>query len=119
MRRNTELLRALLVFMQDHQSPTQTCKDLENGVGKKEGHSWPEVRLHLALLKDMGLVTECTTPAEYRLTSAGYDVVESNDPCAQMKMWAKLATGAVTPMEPSFSAAKHPLPPATRSQRFS
>lgn len=119
MRRNTELLRALLVFMQDHQNPTQTCKDLENGVGKKERHSWPEVRLHLALLKDMGLVTECTTPAEYRLTSAGYDVVESSDPCAQMKMWAKLATGAVTPMEPSFSAAKHPLPPATRSQRFS
>ncbi|WP_429298222.1 hypothetical protein [Paraburkholderia sp. GAS199] len=66
----------------------------------------------------MGLVTECTTPAEYRLTSAGYDVVESADPVEQMKGWAKLPTGENTPMAPSFSSSRHPLPPALRSQRL-
>src|ERR1700742_3917807 len=119
MRRDTELLKTILSFMQDHENPTQCCKDIEVGVGKSGEHSWPEVRLHLALLKDMGLVTECTTPAEYRLTSAGYDVVESADPVEQIKAWSTLATGTNTPLTASFSAAKHPLPPALHSQRFS
>jgi repressor of nif and glnA expression len=118
MRRNTELLRQILSFMQDHEEPTQCCKVIENGVATKEGHSWQEVRLHLALLKDMGLVTECTTPAEYRLTSAGYDVVESEDPIEQMKTWTKMAAGQNTPLTSSFSASRHPLPPAVRSQRL-
>lgn len=122
MRRNSELLKTILLFMQENDNPTQCCKDIERGVGTKESgvgakgeHSWPEVRLHLALLKDMGLVTECTTPAEYRLTSAGYDVAESGDPIEQMKAWSTIAAGSNT----SFSAAKHPLPPALVSQRFS
>jgi hypothetical protein len=119
MRRNTQLLTSILHFMQDHENPTQCCKDIETGVGKKEGHSWPEVRLHLALLKDMGLVTECTTPAEYRLTSAGYDVAESAEPIEQLKAWARMSGGVNTPMASSFSGAKHPLPPALRSQNFS
>lgn len=126
MRRNSELLKTILMFMQNNENPTQCCKDIERGVGTRESgvgakgeHSWPEVRLHLALLKDMGLVTECTTPAEYRLTSAGYDVVESADPIEQMRAWAAVSTGANTPATSAFSAAKHPLPPALVSQRFS
>jgi repressor of nif and glnA expression len=118
MHRNTELLISILSFMQDNDKPTQCCKDIEKGAGEKEGHNWPEVRLHLALLKDMGLVTECTTPAEYRLTSAGYDVIESPDPVGQIQTWAKISSGNNTPSTPSFSAEKHPLPPAIRSQRF-
>src|SRR3546814_2448549 len=85
MRRNIELLGSILSFMQDHEDPTQCCKEIENGAGKALGHSWPGVRLHLALLKDMGLVAECTTPAEYRLTSVGYDVIESPDPVARLR----------------------------------
>ncbi|MEI6001658.1 hypothetical protein H3V53_32190 [Paraburkholderia bengalensis] len=104
--------------MQDHESPTQCCKDIENGVGAKEGHSWPEVRLHLALLKDMGLVTDCATAAEYRLTSAGYDVVESANPIEQMRAWTQMASGLHMPMTPAFSASRHPLPPAARSQHL-
>lgn len=126
MRRNIELLKTILTFMQGDEKPTQCCKDIERGVGTNESgvgakgeHSWPEVRLHLALLKDMGLVTECTTPAEYRLTSAGYDVVESADPVEQLKARATVSTGANTPVSSSFSATKHPLPPALHSQRFS
>jgi hypothetical protein len=119
MRRNTKLLISILSFMQDNDKPTQCCKDIEKGAGTKEGHDWPEVRLHLALLKDMALVTECTTPAEYRLTSAGYDVIESLDPIEQIGMWAKLSSSNNTLSSPSFSAEKHPLPPAVRSQRFS
>jgi hypothetical protein len=119
MRRNTELLISILSFMQDNEKPTQCCKDIEKGAGEKEGHNWSEVRLHLALLKDMGMVTECTTPAEYRLTSAGYDVIESPDPVGQIQTWAKMSSGNNTPSTPSFSAEKHPLPPAVRSQRFS
>jgi hypothetical protein len=118
MRRNIELLTTILRFMQDHEAPTQCCKDIENGAGKADGHSWPEVRLHLALLKDMGLVTECTTPAEYRLTSAGYDVVESDDPIDQMRNWTRLSSNPDTPMTPSFASARHPLPPALRSSRL-
>jgi len=119
MRRDTELLKTILSFMQDHENPTQCCKDIEGGVGKSGEHSWPEVRLHLALLKDMGLVTECTTPAEYRLTSAGYDIVESADPIDGLRTWGRVTSGTHTPSLPSFSEAKHPLPPALRSQRFS
>ncbi|BAN28218.1 hypothetical protein [Caballeronia insecticola] len=104
--------------MQNHASPTQCCKDIENGAGKAEGFGWPEVRLHLALLKDMGLVTECTTPAEYRLTSAGYDVIESADPIAQMKAWTRVPNNPNTPMTPTFASSRHPLPPAIRSQSF-
>ncbi|WP_241023272.1 hypothetical protein [Paraburkholderia sp. Ac-20340] len=118
MRRNAELLSAILSFMQDDEKPTQCCKDIETGVGKQGNHSWPEIRLHLALLKDMGLVTECTTAAEYRLTSAGYDVVESANPIEQMRAWTKIGSSPNTPMEPSFSTSRHPLPPAIRSQRF-
>lgn len=118
MRRNSELLKSILSFMQGHDNPTQCCKDIENGVAQAEGHSWQEVRLHLALLKDMGLVTECTTPAEYRLTSAGYDVVESEDPIEQMKAWARVASSPNTPLAPSFSGTRHPLPPALRSQHL-
>lgn len=118
MRRNSELLKAILSFMQEHESPTLCCKEIENGVSQAQGHGWPEIRLHIALLKDMGLVTECTTPAEYRLTSAGYDVVESADPIEQMKMWAKLASGPNTPLTPTFAVSRHPLPPAARSQRL-
>jgi repressor of nif and glnA expression len=118
MRRNAELLKAILSFMQDDEKPTQCCKDIETGVGKEAGHSWPEVRLHLALLKDMGLVTECTTAAEYRLTSAGYDVVESENPIEQMRAWAKIGSSPNTPLTPSFSTSRHPLPPAIHSQRF-
>lgn len=117
MRRNTELLSTILSFMQEDKDPTQCCKDIETAVGTSEGHTWPEVRLHLALLKDMGLVTECTTPAEYRLTSAGYDVVESEDPIERMKLWTQTAGGANTPVAPTFSSSRHPLPPALRSQR--
>lgn len=77
MRRNSELLNQILVFMQNDPNPTQCCRDIETGMEKTVGHSSKEIRLHLALLKDMGLVTDCTTPAEYRLTNAGYDVIAS------------------------------------------
>ncbi len=116
MQRNSELLRNILVFMQKHKDPTMCCKDIENGVSQAQGHSWPEVRLHLALLKDMGLVTECTTPAEYRLTSAGYDVVENPDPVDAMKQWARFSGDTNAQTAPGFSVSRHPLPPALRSR---
>jgi predicted transcriptional regulator len=119
MRRNSELMKSILSFMQEDQEPTQCCKDIENGVSKAKGHPWQEVRLHIALLKDMGLVTQCTTPAEYRLTSAGYDVAESADPIEQMKAWAKFTNNSNAAMGSSFATTHHPLPPAARSQRFS
>lgn len=119
MRRNNELLKSILAFMQDDNGPTQCCKDIEHGVSQAQGHPWQEVRLHIALLKDMGLVTQCSTPADYRLTSAGYDVIESADPIEQMKSWAKLSGGPNTPLAASFSTSNHPLPPAARSQRVS
>jgi hypothetical protein len=119
MRRNAELLKEILSFMEDHENPTQCCKDIEKGVSAKKGHTWPEVRLHLALLKDMGLVTECATAAEYRLTSIGYDVIESVDPVERMKQWTWATVSANVGTASSFVSAKHPLPPAARSQRFS
>ncbi|WP_341962649.1 hypothetical protein [Pseudomonas sp. RC10] len=117
MHRNSELLKAILLFMQDDSNPTQCCRDIETGVEKTAGYTWSEVRLHLALLKDMGLVTDCTTPAEYRLTSAGYDVVESTDPGARLKSWSHI-NHANTPMTPLFVSSRHPLPPAARSHRL-
>jgi hypothetical protein len=117
MRRNIELLGSILSFMQDHEDPTQCCKEIENGAGKALGHSWPEVRLHLALLKDMGLVAECTTPAEYRLTSVGYDVIESSDPVEHLRQWARLSSNPDTAMAHNFGASRHPLPPALHSSR--
>ena len=117
MRRNIELLGSILSFMQDHEDPTQCCKEIENGAGKAIGHSWPEVRLHLALLKDMGLVAECATPAEYRLTSVGYDVIESENPIDRLKQWAQLPSHADTGMAHNAGTARHPLPPALHSSR--
>jgi len=117
MRRNIELLGSILSFMQDHKDPTQCCKEIENGAGKALGHSWPEVRLHLALLKDMGLVAECTSPAEYRLTSVGYDVIESADPLERLRHWARLSGNPDSPMAQNFGASRHPLPPALHSSR--
>ena len=111
MRRDSELLKAILTSMQEHEEPTQCCKDIEHAVSKTTGYSWPEVRLHLALLKDMGLVAECTTPAEYRLTSAGYDVVESANPFEKMSTWAKVAGGTNIELTRTFNEARHPLPP--------
>lgn len=116
MRRNIELLGSILSFMQDHEDPTQCCKEIENGAGKALGHSWPEVRLHLALLKDMGLVSECTTPAEYRLTSIGYDVIESPDPIDRLKQWAR-SSHSDSAMVHNLGASRHPLPPALHSSR--
>lgn len=118
MRRNIELLGSILSFMQDHEEPTQCCKEIENGAGKALGHSWPEVRLHLALLKDMGLVTECTTPAEYRLTSVGFDVIESSDPVELLRQWAKSSSNLDTAMAHNLGASRHPLPPALHSSRI-
>jgi len=117
MRRNIALLGSILSFMQDHEEPTQCCKEIENGAGKTLGHSWSEVRLHLALLKDMGLVAECTTPAEYRLTSIGYDVIESPDPLERLKQWAKSSGGADGAAAHNLGASPHPLPPALHSSR--
>lgn len=117
MHRNIEVLKSILSFMQDHGQPTQCCKDIENGVGKALNHSWPEVRLHLALLKDMGLVAECTSPAEYRLTSAGYDVIESPDPIQRLRQWTLSSAGPNSALAPGFGEARHPLPPALHSSR--
>jgi len=103
--------------MQDHEEPTQCCKEIENGAGKALGHGWPEVRLHLALLKDMGLVAECTTPAEYRLTSIGYDVIESADPLERLRQWAKLSGTPDSTVAHNLGSSPHPLPPALHSSR--
>jgi hypothetical protein len=111
MRRNTELLKTILASMQEHEEPTQCCKDIEHAVGGTTGHSWPEIRLHLALLKDMGLVAECTTPAEYRLTSAGYDAVESTNPFEHMNGWGQANGSSNIELTRSFNEARHPLPP--------
>lgn len=119
MHRNSELLKEILFFMQSDQNPTQCCRDIETGLQKTIGFTWPEVRLHLALLKDMGLVTDCTTPAEYRLTSAGYDVIESTDPSERLKNWAHINSANSPTASPLFAATRHPLPPAARSQRLS
>lgn len=117
MRRNIEILKSILSFMQNHEQPTQCCKDIENGIGKALGHGWPEVRLHLALLKDMGLVAECTSPAEYRLTSAGYEVIESPDPVEQLRHWTRLSTNPDSVKAHTFGESRHPLPPALHSSR--
>jgi hypothetical protein len=117
MRRNIEILKSILSFMQDHEQPTQCCKDIENGAGKALGHSWPEVRLHLALLRDMGLVAECASPAEYRLTSAGYDVIESPDPVERLRQWTKLPAHPDSATAHAFGESRHPLPPALHSSR--
>ncbi|TDY22082.1 hypothetical protein B0G81_2362 [Paraburkholderia sp. BL6665CI2N2] len=111
MRRDSQLLETILTSMQEHEEPTQCCKEIEHAVSKTTGHTWPEIRLHLALLKDMGLVAECTTPAEYRLTSAGYDVVESTNPFEQLTGWAKVGGGANIELARSYHEARHPLPP--------
>jgi predicted transcriptional regulator len=99
--------------MQDHEDPTQCCRDIENGAGKALGHSWPEVRLHLALLKDMGLVAECTSPAEYRLTSCGYDVIESADPVERLRQWTTRDSSTAH----TAATSRQPLPPALHSSR--
>lgn len=118
MRRNIEILKSILSFMQDHEQPTQCCKDIENGVGKALGHSWPEVRLHLALLRDMGLVAECTSPAEYRLTSAGYDVIESPEPLERLRQWTRSSIHPDGAMGQAPGDSRHPLPPALHSSRI-
>jgi hypothetical protein len=117
MRRNLEILSSILSFMQDHEQPTQCCKDIEKGAGKALGHSWPEVRLHLALLKDMSLVAECASPAEYRLTNAGYDVIESPDPIERLRQWTKLSANPDTAMAHAVGPSRDPLPPALHSSR--
>ena len=117
MRRNIELLSSILSFMQNHEEPTQCCKEIENGAGKAFDYGWPEVRLHLALLKDMGLVAECSTPAEYRLTSIGYDVIESADPVERLRQWAKLSGGPDAAIARDLGTSPHPLPPALHSSR--
>ena len=119
MLRSFELLKTILMFMQNDSEPTQCCKDIEKGVGGVAEHSWPEVRLHLALLKDSGLVTECSTPAEYRLTSAGYDVIESADPVEDLRSRARSLGGAAASSVIGQGESRHPLPPALRSSRAS
>lgn len=118
MHRNGELLKSILSFMQHDPNPSQCCRDIETGLGKSTGYTWPEVRLHLALLKDMGLVTDCTTPAEYRLTSAGYDIVESADPNEGLRLWAQHSNSASPVLASLYSSSQHPLPPAVRNQRL-
>ena len=113
MRRDIELLSSILSFMQDHKEPTQCCKEIEIGAGATLGHDWATVRLHLALLNEMGLVTECSTPAEYRLTSIGYELIESADPLEKLKHWARLSTT----LDLSQSTSRHPLPPALHSSK--
>ena len=90
MKRNKDLMKAIMNAIESHPDAYLNSGEVEEGVVSAGTFSWPEIRLHLSLLEDCGLV-DSNSQTGFRLTSAGYDALETGDPIANMKRWIALA----------------------------
>lgn len=77
MKRNASLLLGILIALEDSQYEEVTTTDIKNDVNEttKTAYSVSEVKHHVYLLRDRGLVA--SSDRGHRLTDAGHDYLEA------------------------------------------